>query len=73
MLYYIKAGGPILYVLLILSVVSLGVILERSLCFIKNKTSVDSMFKKEIKELLIDGKYSDRRKIKEKEIQYYEQ
>ncbi len=67
MLYYIKAGGPILYLLLILSVVSLGVIFERSLCFIKNKTSVDSMFKKEIKELLIDGKYNEAIEFSKKE------
>ena len=57
MLYYIKAGGPILYILLILSIISLGVILERSLCFIKNKTSVNFKFKKEIKELLVEKNY----------------
>ncbi|MGL4971276.1 MAG: MotA/TolQ/ExbB proton channel family protein [Cetobacterium sp.] len=59
MLFYLKAGGPILYVLLILSIVSLGIIMERTICFIKNKTSLDSMFKKEIKDLLVEKKYEE--------------
>ncbi|MGL5931484.1 MAG: MotA/TolQ/ExbB proton channel family protein [Cetobacterium sp.] len=59
MLFYLKAGGPILYILLILSIVSVGIIIERTMCFIKNKTSVNSMFKKEIRDLLLDKKYEE--------------
>ncbi|MGL4641580.1 MotA/TolQ/ExbB proton channel family protein [Cetobacterium sp.] len=59
MLFYLKAGGPILYILLILSIVSVGIIIERTMCFIKNKTSVDSMFKKEIRDLLLGEKYEE--------------
>lgn len=67
MLFYLKAGGPILYILLFLSTISLGIILERTICFIKNKTSVDLMFKKEIKELLLDKKYDDAIEFSKKE------
>ncbi|MGL5175907.1 MAG: MotA/TolQ/ExbB proton channel family protein [Cetobacterium sp.] len=67
MLFYLKAGGPILYILLFLSTISLGIILERTICFIKNKTSVDLMFKKEIKELLLDKKYDEAIEFSKKE------
>ncbi|MDX8336775.1 MULTISPECIES: MotA/TolQ/ExbB proton channel family protein [Cetobacterium] len=67
MLFYIKAGGPILYILLILSVISLGVILERSLCFFKNKTSINPLLKKEIKEFLNTKKYNEAIELSKKE------
>ena len=67
MLFYIKAGGQILYILLILSVISLGVILERCLCFFKNKTSINPLLKKEIKEFLNTKKYNEAIELSKKE------
>lgn len=57
MLNYIHAGGSILYVLLLLSVVSVAVTLERVVCFTKNKTTVNPEFKKQIKDYLLKEDY----------------
>lgn len=57
MLNYIQAGGPILYILIVLSVISLGVMLERIACFSKNKTTVNPEFKKQIKSYLLEKNY----------------
>jgi len=66
-LFYLKEGGVILYALLFLSIISLGITIERVICFIKNKTSVDSMFKEEIKELLVGKKYEEAIEFSRKE------
>ncbi|MEG0561309.1 MAG: MotA/TolQ/ExbB proton channel family protein [Cetobacterium sp.] len=59
MINYLNSGGPILYLLVVLSIIALGVILERTYCFMKNKTCVNTEFKKEIKTLLLDEKYTE--------------
>lgn len=57
MLNYIQAGGPILYILIVLSVIALGIMLERVWCFTKNKTTVNSEFKKQMKIYLLEKNY----------------
>lgn len=59
MIYYIQAGGVILYILLALSIIALGIILERSYCFSKNKLNISKNFKKEIRIMLVNKKYDD--------------
>lgn len=53
----LQNGGVILWVLLGLSIVSLGTIIERTYCFIKNKSYVDPKFKKNMQNLLLEKKY----------------
>lgn len=53
----LQNGGVILWVLLVLSIVSLGTIIERTYCFIKNKSYVDPKFKKNMQNLLLEKKY----------------
>lgn len=59
MLQLLNAGGVILYILFILSIVALGTIFERGYCFSKNKTTVSPAFKKKMKELLLEKKYDE--------------
>lgn len=58
MFYYLKVGGPILVVLLFLSILALALISERSYCFYKNKDKVKSGFRKELKILLENSNYN---------------
>ena len=55
----LQNGGVILWVLLGLSIVSLGTIIERTYCFIKNKSYVDPKFKKNMQDLLLEKKYEE--------------
>ncbi|MEG1808156.1 MAG: hypothetical protein RR265_08480, partial [Cetobacterium sp.] len=55
----LENGGIILWILLGLSIISLGTIMERSYCFIKNKSQVNPKFKKNIQNLLLEKKYED--------------
>ncbi|MEF9933518.1 MAG: MotA/TolQ/ExbB proton channel family protein [Cetobacterium sp.] len=59
MLYYIKAGGPVLVVLMILSVISLATISERAICFYRNKLNFNDSFKKGLKKLLEKKDYDE--------------
>lgn len=59
MLQLLNDGGPILYVLLLLSILALGTIFERGYCFSKNKTTVNPEFKKVIKDLLLEKRYDE--------------
>ncbi|MGL5376750.1 MAG: MotA/TolQ/ExbB proton channel family protein [Cetobacterium sp.] len=59
MLDLMRSGGPILYILIGLSVIALATILERSYCFYTNKTKIDSNFKQKLREFLIEEKYSE--------------
>lgn len=58
MFYYLKVGGPILIVLLFLSILALALISERSYCFYKNKDKVKPRFRKELKILLENSNYN---------------
>lgn len=58
MFYYLKVGGPILIVLLFLSILALALISERSYCFYKNKDKVKPGFRKELKILLENSNYN---------------
>lgn len=58
MFYYLKVGGPILVVLLFLSILALALISERSYCFYKNKDKVKPGFRKELKILLENSNYN---------------
>ncbi|MGL4425239.1 MAG: MotA/TolQ/ExbB proton channel family protein [Cetobacterium sp.] len=59
MLDLMRSGGPILYILIGLSIIALATILERSYCFCTNKTKIDSDFKQKLREFLIEEKYSE--------------
>ena len=48
MIYYFRVGGPLMWVLLALSVVSLGVMLERVIFFLRNEKAVNKLFKTQV-------------------------
>ena len=48
MLYYLKVGGPILWVLVVMSVISLGVILERFIFFFRYDRKTSKVFKTQV-------------------------
>lgn len=59
MLELLKSGGVILWILCLISVVSFGLILERGVCFSKNKTFASDIYVKELKKLLNEEKYDE--------------
>jgi biopolymer transport protein ExbB len=59
MLYYIKAGGPVLIILILMSIISLAIIAERVFCFYRNKLNFNSNFKKELKYFLEKQQYEE--------------
>lgn len=59
MLYYLKVGGPILWLLCLISILTLSVILERIVFFSKNEKGVGKDFKLEINKLIQENKIQE--------------
>lgn len=55
--YYLKVGGPIIIILLIISIITLGLILERISFFILHRDSLDKSFNKNLKNYLRENDY----------------
>lgn len=58
MLNFMKAGGPIMYLLIGLSISGLAIILEKSFFFIKQKKSKENLFISNLKKKLKDKDYT---------------
>ena len=59
MLHYLEVGGPILWVLTIISIGAFAVVLERIVFFAKNEKNVGSNFKDEILSLVANKKIDE--------------
>ena len=59
MLHYLEVGGPILWVLVIISIGAFAVVLERIVFFARNEKNVGSNFKDEILSLVASKKLDD--------------
>ena len=59
MLHYLEVGGPILWVLVIISIGAFAVVLERIVFFAKNEKNVGSNFKDEILSLVASKKIDE--------------
>lgn len=59
MLHYLKVGGPILWLLCLISILTLSVILERIVFFSKNEKGVGKDFKLEINKLIQENKIQE--------------
>ena len=59
MLHYLEVGGPILWLLSIISVLTLSIILERIVFFTKNEKDLGKKFKIEINKLIREDKIND--------------
>ena len=59
MLHYLEVGGPILWVLAIISIGAFAVVLERIVFFAKNEKNVGSNFKDEILSLVASKKLDE--------------
>ena len=59
MLHYLEVGGPILWVLAIISIGAFAVVLERIVFFAKNEKNVGSNFKDEILSLVASKKIDE--------------
>lgn len=59
MLHYLEVGGPILWLLSIISVLTLSIILERIVFFTKNEKDLGKNFKIEINKLIREDKIND--------------
>ena len=59
MLHYLEVGGPILWVLAIISIGAFAVVLERIVFFAKNEKNVGSNFKDEILSLVANKKIDE--------------
>ena len=59
MLHYLEVGGPILWVLVIISIGAFAVVLERIVFFAKNEKNVGSNFKDEILSLVANKKIDE--------------
>ena len=59
MLHYLEVGGPILWVLVIISIGAFAVVLERIVFFAKNEKNVGSNFKDEILSLVASKKLDE--------------
>lgn len=55
MIYYMKVGGPLMWILAALSVISLGIILERIIFFFRNEKSASKLFKTQVTIALADN------------------
>ena len=59
MLHYLEVGGPILWVLVIISIGAFAVVLERIVFFARNEKNVGSTFKDEILSLVASKKLDE--------------
>lgn len=59
MLHYLEVGGPILWVLVIISIGAFAVVLERIVFFARNEKNVGSTFKDEILSLVANKKIDE--------------
>ena len=59
MLHYLEVGGPILWVLVIISIGAFAVVLERIVFFARNEKNVGSNFKDEILSLVANKKLDE--------------
>lgn len=59
MLHYLEVGGPILWLLSIISILTLSIILERIVFFTKNEKDLGKNFKIEINKLIRENKIND--------------
>ena len=59
MLYYLEVGGPILWVLVIISIGAFAVVLERIVFFARNEKNVGDTFKEEILSLVANKKIDE--------------
>ena len=59
MLHYLEVGGPILWVLVIISIGAFAVVLERIVFFARNEKNVGSNFKDEILSLVASKKLDE--------------
>lgn len=59
MLHYLEVGGPILWVLVIISIGAFAVVLERIVFFARNEKNVGSNFKDEILSLIASKKLDE--------------
>ena len=59
MLHYLEVGGPILWVLVIISIGSFAVVLERIVFFARNEKNVGSNFRDEILSLVANKKIDE--------------
>ena len=59
MLHYLEVGGPILWVLVIISIGAFAVVLERIVFFARNEKNVGSNFKDEILSLVANRKIDE--------------
>lgn len=48
MMYYFQVGGPLMWILLVLSIISTTVILERLFFFFKSEKSLNRNFRRDI-------------------------
>ena len=63
MLHYLQVGGPILWVLTIISIAAFAVILERIAFFSRNEKAVGNTFKEEILYLVANKKIDEARNL----------
>lgn len=63
MLHYLQVGGPILWVLTIISIAAFAVILERIAFFSRNEKPVGNTFKEEILSLVANKKIDEARNL----------
>lgn len=59
MLHYLEVGGPILWVLVIISIGAFAVVLERIVFFVRNEKNVGSNFRDEILSLVANKKIDE--------------
>ena len=59
MLHYLEVGGPILWVLVIISIGAFAVVLERIVFFVRNEKNVGDTFKDEILSLVANKKIDE--------------
>ena len=59
MLHYLEVGGPILWVLVIISIGAFAVVLERIVFFARNEKNVGSNFRDEILSLVANKKIDE--------------
>lgn len=59
MLHYLEVGGPILWVLVIISIGAFAVVLERIVFFARNEKNVGSNFRDEILSLVVNKKIDE--------------
>lgn len=63
MLHYLEVGGPILWILCVISILTLSVIIERVAFFSKNEKGVGKNFKIEISKLIQENKIDEAIKL----------